>query len=85
MIYIMRGERGVTLTLLVIATIIAILICTIIYCIFFSQNGIVTMLGKTKTVIENSYKEEAETLSQMEDYIDSYMPDDKLYLSYNGD
>ena len=43
------------------------------------------MLGKTKTVIENSYKEEAETLSQMEDYIDSYMPDDKLYLSYHGD
>lgn len=85
MIYIMRGERGVTLTLLVIATIIAILICTIIYCIFFSRNGIVTMLGKTKTVIENSYKEEAETLSQMEDYIDSYMPDDKLYLSYHGD
>ena len=81
----MRRERGVTLTLLVIPTIIAILICTIIYCIFFSQNGIVTMLGKTKTVIENSYKEEAETLSQMEDYIDSYMPDDKLYLSYHAD
>ena len=81
----MRKEKGVTLILLAIATIIAILIWTIIYCVFFSQRGIVTMVGNAKAMIEDSYKQEAETLAQMEDYIDSYMPNDRIYLSYNDD
>ena len=81
----MRRDIEARLILLAIATVIAVLICIISYCILFSQNGIVTILTRTKTLIESSYQEESQTLSKLDEYIDSFIPDkqdDKIYLSY---
>ena len=84
----MRRDLGVTLTLLAIATIIAILICIIGYCFLFSQNGIITVLANTKEMLVRSYEGEAQTLSKLEEYVDSFIPEkqeDKIYLSYIGE
>ena len=78
-------NKEITLIKVTIATIIAILICTIIYCMFFSQRGIVTTIGKTKVIVENCYKNEEETLLKYEEYIDSFIPNkpnDKINLGY---
>lgn len=40
---------------------------------FFSPNGIFTMLAKTRAVIETGYQTEAETLTKMDEYINSFM------------
>ena len=66
------------LILFTIASIIAILICTIIYCMFFSANGIFTIANNTKKIITNSYKEETEALSQYEKIIEEYTQKSRL-------
>ena len=81
----LRRDLEAKLILFAISTVIAVLICIICYCILFSQNGIVTILARTKTLIESSYQEESQTLSKLDEYIDSVIPDkqdDKIYLSY---
>ena len=65
------------LILFTIASIIAI-ICTIIYCMFFSANGIFTIANNTKKIITNSYKEETEALSQYEKIIEEYIQKSRL-------
>ena len=84
----MKRDLGVTLTLLAIAAVIAILICIIGYCFLFSQNGIITVLANTKEMLVRSYEGEAQTLSKLEEYVDSFIPEkqeDKIYLSYIGE
>ncbi len=76
----MRNQNGVTLPILVIATIIAILISIIIYNVFFGPMGIITMLRDARDVVQASYEGEAETLAEYEEYIDSFLPDEELHV-----
>ena len=81
----MKEDIGARLILLIIATVIAFLICTIFYCILFSQNGLVTTFARTKDLLEISYKTEELALLECEEYIDNFMPDKQyntLYLSH---
>ena len=69
----MRQIIAAKLIILAMETTIAVLICIIGYGIFFSPNGIFTMLAKTRAVIETGYQTEAETLTKMDEYINSFM------------
>lgn len=80
----MREDLGSRLILLIIATVIAFLICIIFYCTLFSQNGLITSFARAKDLLEISYKTEAQVLSECEEYIDSFMPDKQYNTIYLG-
>ena len=69
---IFKNESGITLVVLVITIIILLILTGITINMISGEHGIITKAKEAKERTENAMREENETLSMLENYINGY-------------